>query len=98
MKILQQCINSTAYHRQKPHWSYPDMVNINVFFDDWADQLTQTNLAHALRECLAYRHPACDRRNPILLQFGGMSLEVLGIDEVCTVLTGIEHQQDILSR
>jgi len=88
----------TEFHKSKDVWVYLDIANINVFFDDWADQLTQANLAHALRECLAYRHPARDRRKPILLQFGKMSLEVLGIDEVCTVLTGIERQQDVFSR
>lgn len=76
--------NYPDLHSHKNIWRYPDVYNVGLFFDDFKEQLSESNVAEAksiLERCLYSFY-----FDPITLYFGKTQLIIDNVDQAATTL------------
>lgn len=84
----------TGYHLSSRYWSYPAIVSIDHFLEDFSSELTEENINEKLETLKSYRDRLNDEE--IILNFGNCELAVKGIDEVVNTINGLEYALDQL--
>ncbi|PAQ15110.1 hypothetical protein CD798_07580 [Bacillaceae bacterium SAOS 7] len=78
---------TTGYHLSSMHWSYPDIISIDYFLEDFKNELTKNNVEDAIEFLEEYRRNL--REDAVTLFFGKSSLEIQGIDEADITIRGL---------
>ncbi|MEK3936936.1 MULTISPECIES: hypothetical protein [Sporosarcina] len=85
-----------GYHLGSAKWSYPAIVSIGHFLEDFSSELTIENLNENLETLKSYRDRLGDDK--ITLIFKNCELAVKGIDEVVNTIYGLEYALDQLQK
>lgn len=81
------------YHLSSMKWSYKDIINIDLFLEDFKHELTPRNIEENLNTLYKYRVDI--RSDSHVLHFGYCSLEFEGIDEAVAIINGLERLESI---
>lgn len=79
--------NYSDLHSHKNVWSYSEVSNVGMFFEDFKDQLSESNVAMAknmLKKCLYSFY-----FEPITLHFGKAQLIIDNVDDAATTFDEI---------
>lgn len=76
-----------GYHLSSMHWSYPEIISIDYFLEDFKSELTKNNVEDALEFLEEYREQL--REDAVTLVFGNCTLEIQGIDEADNTIRGL---------
>ncbi|EAE0271721.1 hypothetical protein H0J01_001024 [Listeria monocytogenes] len=73
----------------RAEWSYPDILSIDFFLEDFKHELTYDNVNDNLEFLKDYRNKS--KSDTVTLTFGNCKLEVQGIDEATATIRGLEY-------
>ena len=76
------------YHLSSMKWSYKDIINIDLFLEDFKHELTSENIEENLCHLYRYRNELISESKR--LYFGNCSLEFKGLDEAVAIIRGLE--------
>lgn len=75
------------HHLSSMEWSYPNIISIDYFFEDFKNELTKNNVEDTLEFLEDYREKL--REDAVTLVFGNCTLEIKGIDEADKTIRGL---------
>ncbi|MCG7335394.1 hypothetical protein MHZ95_08895 [Sporosarcina sp. ACRSM] len=78
-----------GHHLSSLEWSYPNIMSIDYFLEDFKSELTCNNVNHNLVLLKDYRNKL--RQDVVILTFGNCKLEIQGIDEAVGTIRGLEN-------
>lgn len=78
-----------GYHLSSMEWSYPNIISIDYFLEDFKSDLTRSNVEDNLKFLEDYREEL--REDAVTLDFGNCKLEIQGIDEADKTIRGLEY-------
>ncbi|MGJ5638414.1 hypothetical protein ACSBQ0_17280 [Bacillus altitudinis] len=78
---------SKGYHLSSMHWSYPNIISIDNFLEDFKNELTKNSVEDTLEFLEDYREKL--REDTVTLVFGKCRLEIQGIDEADNTIRGL---------
>lgn len=76
-----------GYHLSQRHWSYPNILNIAYFLEDFKSELSKNSVEDTLEFLEEYREQL--REDAVTLLFGKCTLEIQGIDEADKTIRGL---------
>lgn len=79
-----------GHHLSSMEWSYPNIMSIDYFLEDFKNELTCNNVNHNLEFLKDYRDKL--KQDAVILTFGKCKLVIQGIDEAVGTIRGLENE------
>jgi len=77
-----------GYHLSSKHWSYPNILSIDYFLEDFKNGLTKSNVKKTIGFLEEYRRNLGSE--VVTLDLGKCSLEIQVIDEADKTIRGLK--------